>query len=77
MLRVYNEGEFDGYANEIKDYLPECLEFLPLDSFNTARGWTYYTDPETGKVNPRIVVTNYLSEERDAEENLKIGRAHV
>lgn len=70
MLRVYNEGEFDGYANEIKDYLPECLEFLPLDSFNTARGWTYYTDPETGKVNPRIVVTNYLSEERDAEENL-------
>lgn len=70
MLRVYNEGEIAGYANEIKDYLPECLEFLPLDEFNTARGWTYYTDPDTGKVNPRIVVTNYLSEERDAEENL-------
>ena len=70
MLRVYNEGEVDGYANEIKDYLPECLEFLPLDPFNTARGWTYYKDPETGRVDQRIVVTDHLSEEKDAEENL-------
>jgi len=70
MIRVYNEGQVDGYANEIKDYLPDCLEFLPTDEFNIARGWVIYTDPETGKPDPRIVVTDHLSEDKDAEENL-------
>lgn len=27
-IRVYNEGELDGYATEIKDYLPEGLELV-------------------------------------------------
>ena len=37
-LRVYNEGEIDGYAQEITDYLPEGLEFVE-DEFNNERGW--------------------------------------
>ena len=27
-IRVYNEGELDGYATEVKDYLPEGLELV-------------------------------------------------
>ena len=33
-IRVYNEGEKDGYVSEITDYLPEWLDFLPEDSLN-------------------------------------------
>ena len=33
-IRVYNEGSMDGYANEITDYLPEELEFLPDHEIN-------------------------------------------
>ena len=29
-IRVYNEGELDGYANEVTDYLPEELEFYQI-----------------------------------------------
>lgn len=34
-ITVYNKGEIDGYAKEIKDYIPEGLEFVADD--NT--GW--------------------------------------
>ena len=27
-IRVYNEGELDGYVGEITDYLPPELEFI-------------------------------------------------
>ena len=46
-LRVYNEGQIDGYVNKIVDHLPEQLEFLPEDEFNTSRGWKYVEDDET------------------------------
>ena len=29
-LRVYNEGDIDGYVTEIKDILPEGVEFYPI-----------------------------------------------
>ena len=28
-LRVYNEGEVDGYASKIMDDIPDGLEFIP------------------------------------------------
>ncbi len=31
MLRVYNEGSMAGYAAQIKDHLPEYLEFVDGD----------------------------------------------
>lgn len=52
MLRVYNEGEIDGYASEIKDHLPEYLEFVNGE-FNTRYGWTVSEDGRT-------VTTKYL-----------------
>ena len=60
MLRVYNEGEIDGYAAEIKDHLPSNLEFVDGD-FNKQYGWTVSEDGRT-------VTTKYL-------ENAKINKA--
>ena len=62
-LRVYNEGEIDGYAQEITDYLPEGLEFVE-DEFNNERGWKLDSE------NKRVVRTTKLSKEENAEENL-------
>jgi len=52
-LRVYNEGEIDGYAAEIQDHLPEYLEFIPEDELNVQYGWTVSEDGRT-------VTTDYL-----------------
>ena len=39
-IRIYNEGEKDAYADEITDYLPEGLGFLPQHKINVANKWT-------------------------------------
>ena len=46
MLRAYNEGEIAGYAAEIKDHLPEYLEFVDND-FNRNYGWSVSEDGRT------------------------------
>ena len=38
-IRVYNEGDIDAYADEITDYLPEGLGFLPNHKINYENGW--------------------------------------
>ncbi len=55
MLRVYNEGDIDGYAAEIKDHLPPYLQFLDND-YNKQYGWTVSSDGRT-------VTTKYLENE--------------
>ncbi len=62
MLRVYNEGEIDGYAAEIKDHLPSYLEFVKGE-YNTQYGWQVSEDGKT-------VTTRYL-------ENALIHKAKV
>ena len=52
MLRVYNEGDQNGYAAEIKDYLPPYLEYVD-DEFNKKYGWEVSNDGRT-------VTTKYL-----------------
>ena len=52
MLRVYNEGDIDGYASEVKDHLPSYLEFVEGE-FNKKYGWTVSSDGRT-------VTTSYL-----------------
>ena len=52
MLRVYNEGEIDGYAAEIKDHLPPYLEYVD-NEFNQEYGWEVSEDGRT-------VTTRYL-----------------
>ena len=64
MLRVYNEGEIDGYASEIKDHLPPHLEYVDGD-FNKQYGWTVSSDGRT-------VTTKYL---KDSKINKAIQNA--
>jgi len=71
-IRVYNEGELDGYASEITDDIPEYLEYLPQDSTNVEYMWKMYdeNDNETGNTENAVKVkTEYLSKE-NGEENL-------
>ncbi|MCR5145929.1 MAG: hypothetical protein K6B70_01060 [Clostridia bacterium] len=41
-IRVYNEGELDGYAAEIMDDIPEGLVFLPENNINKEYKWVMY-----------------------------------
>ena len=71
-LRIYNEGEIDGYASEITDDIPEYLEYLPEESTNVQYMWKMYDENgnETEKVEEAVKVkTQYLSKE-NGEENL-------
>lgn len=65
-IRVYNEGEVDGYATEITDYVPDGMEFVSDNETNIEYKWSL-SDDETK------VTTNYLQKDAvDAtnEENL-------
>ena len=53
-IRVYNEGKTTGYATEIKEYLPEYLQFVEQSSTNKKYKWTVSSDGRT-------VTTDYLS----------------
>jgi uncharacterized repeat protein (TIGR01451 family) len=46
-IRVYNEGEVDGYVKEITDHLPEQLEFIVNDELNVRYGWKVSEDGRT------------------------------
>ena len=54
MLRVYNEGDIDGYASEIKDHLPPYLEYVDGE-FNEQYGWEISEDGRT-------LTTRYLED---------------
>ena len=62
-IRVYNEGQVDGYVDEIVDHLPPYLEFIVDDELNAANGWIIDTSDET----QRTLRTNILSRENDVE----------
>ncbi len=66
-IRVYNEGELDGYVGEITDYLPPELEFIndmekyPKETdFNAGYGW------KIDASNSRIIKTNKLAYSEEA-----------
>ncbi len=55
-IRIYNEGELNGKATEITDYLPTGLELVPLaeSTINTTYGWT------ADSTNSKLVRSTYL-----------------
>ena len=61
-IRVYNEGDIDGYVEEITDHLPDQLEFVAGNETNTKYGWV------VDSTNPKIIRTNYLSKAKEASE---------
>jgi uncharacterized repeat protein (TIGR01451 family) len=64
-IRVYNEGDLDGYAKEITDDIPEGLEFIISNPVNIEYMWRLSEDGTK-------ISTAYLSRETD-EENLISG----
>lgn len=62
-IRIYNEADVPGYANEITSYLPEGLEFIKEDVTNQGYEWKLLEDGKTVK-------TNYLSKEKDETSHL-------
>ena len=47
---VYNEGNIDGYVNEITDYLPEELEFIPTSESETNKKYNWKVSSDGRKV---------------------------
>ena len=65
-IRVYNEGDKDGYAGEVGDDVPAGLEFIPNDEINKKYEWVMYdkNGKETTDVTQAATVkTKYLSKE--------------
>ena len=61
-IRVYNEGDIDGYAEEVSDDIPDGLVFLPEDSINKKYKW---------KVVNGKITTDYLSKANGQNNMLK------
>ena len=69
-LRIFNEGNVAGYAEEVKDNLPEGLEFLPENTINTAFKWKMYKEDGTETTDvkeAKFIKTNYLLKAFDPE----------
>ena len=68
MLRVYNEGDIAGYASEIKDHLPEYLEYVDGE-FNDQYKWSVLED---GRTVTTKYLSNYLIDATTTDDNGKI-----
>ncbi len=75
-IRVYNEGQLDGYVKEITDYLPENLEFIN-DSFNAQYGWRVSADGRTVTTDITSPDTEYSANRDTIYENRKDGADKV
>ncbi len=67
-IRIYNEGDIAGYAKEVKDNIPDGLEFLPEDKINKEYRWKMLDENgnETQDVEKaKYIVTDYLSKEQE------------
>ena len=67
-LRIYNEGDIDGYAKEVKDNIPAGLEFLPNHPTNIEYGWRMLDESEKETKDPtkaKEIVTDYLSKAKE------------
>ncbi len=77
-IRIYNEGNIAGYAKQIKDNIPNGLEFLPENETNKEYRWIMLDEEgkETEDVaKAKYITTDYLSKEQEktAGENLIKG----
>ena len=71
-IRVFNEGEIDGYASEITDNIPEGLVFVPDNDTNKKYGWKLYDadGKETTDVSKaKSIKTDYLSKAKSEARN--------
>ena len=68
-MRIYNEGNINGKATVIKDYLPESLEFIENLDNNI---WTYNQEEHSVTTNenyePKVLTRHYKGQELDYQE---------
>lgn len=69
-IRVYNEGEVDGYISEITDHLPEWLDFLPNDELNQKYLW------EQDQNNSRTIRTKVAAKDSATGEEIYSSRTN-
>ena len=77
-LRIFNEGNVAGYAEEVKDNLPEGLEFLPENTINTAFKWKMYKEDGTETTDveeAKYIKTDYLSKANETVEGNNLLKA--
>ena len=77
-IRVYNEGERDGYVREITDYLPAQLEYLPDDELNQKYGWEVVNNGralKTDITSPDTAYTEEYEELYGSRENKTLLKA--
>lgn len=77
-LRIYNEADLAGYAKEIKDDIPEGLEFLPEYTTNTEYRWIMLDENgnKTEDVSKaKYITTDYLSKEQEKTEGSNLIEA--
>lgn len=78
-IRVYNEGDRNGYATEVTDYLPEGLGFLPNYTNNSIWLIPKTTDEATGKeVLPEgIEIKNLVGENGFYKDESEINKDKI
>ena len=76
-IRIYNEGNVAGYAKEVKDNIPNGLEFVPESDINKEYRWKMLDEEgnETNEVSKaKYITTDYLSKEQEEDgENIIKG----
>lgn len=77
-IRIYNEGDISGYAKEVKDDIPEGLEFLPDNSTNKEYRWVMLDkdgNKTTDVSKAKYITTDYLSKEQEKTEESNLIKA--
>lgn len=70
-LRIYNEGERDGFATEITDYIPEGLALILNYNTNFNNGWKLQEDFDYDKLMNLVGEKGFYKTEQDVK-NLKL-----
>ena len=77
-IRVYNEGDIAGYAEEVADDIPDGLRYLPENATNIEYRWVMYDAEgnETENVEEAVEIrTDYLSKEQEETEGENLLQA--
>ena len=64
-IRIYNEGNVDGYCESVKDDIPQGLTYLPDHAINKQYGWTLLDkdgNATTTVSDAKYVITDYLKD---------------
>ena len=70
-IRVYNEGQVNGYASKVSDDIPSGIRILPENDLNKEYRWIMYDSDgkETEDVSKAVkITTDYLSKEQGKKE---------